>query len=760
MNQNKDQNSDPNNQKVPNPFLYANTSFLSKFQNIDDLNKEHSLLNIIEEKSEIIKDENGSKIIEQKITSKSVPIKSLINEKSQLNIINPDFNMNNNINMFNNNMTTTNLNNYNNSKKNINNININNSLLNNDIFNQEKKSTYKIQLFSSKNKCEEKSLNQNLFNKVQIINLNQNKKENYKKLIKRIAMQLKLKIKPPTKGFFYNYLLAEKQKKYKILVKKIAIQLKKRIKFPTAKIFKIYESYILLIKRIAHALNISRKQKINNNINKEEKIIIDEENIVLNHINSKSSKKSKKLNYNITVFKKEDNYGENCLKISEDNININNKGENNQDLNNSQDLNISLSNIEVSKNNFINDFKNFLDKTNIQIINDLPISKNEKNKLYFKQNNFWILILNYLFYQNKKISLYSLMSLLEQYCLWCSDKNIENFNSIKELIKEYIKNNFSIDFINQFLFMNKLNNIDEIFEKFEKSIKYNLIKDYKEIKINDINLKNQCECECECELCKNDDACIKKVSNLNKNKIKIIKSENFDFIGKNEKIKNIEMGIGNGEEIYYRGMSEKKNNIFTKSKTRFSENTKFEYNYISHIDSNEKDKTFKNISKKKIKSDEMNEENEKKEEDKNKEEDIKEDNKEEEEEEPKQEKNKKKLKKLKRNKKIKKDKKYKIRNKYKKKPKNDEDDEESSDKEKNSDEDKEENNRKLKKTRKSNKSDNNNRDEDSEEKIEDKSRSSRTKINKKKKEENDDEDSLNNSNRKKSKTPKNKKYKK
>ena len=130
------------------------------------------------------------------------------------------------------------------------------------------------------------------------INQTNNEKNQYKMLIKKIAMQLRKKIRPRTKGFFYmkvirseKYLnivkkialslknklgihppthgafgsyiqkeeemklvIKEKKEKYKLLIKKIATQLKKRVKLPTCKIIKIYESYRALIKRIAEAL--------------------------------------------------------------------------------------------------------------------------------------------------------------------------------------------------------------------------------------------------------------------------------------------------------------------------------------------------------------------------------------------------------------------------------------------------------------------------------------------------------------------------
>ena len=769
MNPNEIQNNEPNRQQVINPFLSANTSFLQMAKKTNDRKGETSLANFIEEKREIIKDGNDTKIIEEKkyeINEESVPFNSLINQESQFNKMNTVSNINTNMNISNNNIDT-NLNTFMDYKKNISNFN-SNTLLNNSIASQEKNRTYKIELFRSQKKSGEKSLSQSPLNKVQIININQNKSENYKTLIKRIAIQLKVKIKPPTKGFFYNYLVTERQKKYKILVKRIAIQLRKRIKFPTAKIFKIYESYIILIKRIAHALNISRKKQIDNNneininnninietnLNKDGKIIIDEENFPPKIVSSRSSKKSKKSKLKLTMIKKEDNYGENILKLSEDNTLIN-KSENNKNLNSSQDLNISLSNIEVTSCNFIQEFKKFLDKTNIQIINNFPVSSNEKNVLYFQQSNFWLFFLNYLFYQKKSISIYTIISLLEQYFIWCKDKNIESFNSIKQIMKEYIKNNYSEDEINQFLFMNKLKIIDSIFEKFEKSIKFSIIKDYKEIKLDDINLTNQCNCD----LCKNDDACIKKVRELNKDKIKIIKSGNIDFIGIEgghdifEKNKNIEMGVGSGEEVYLRGISEKKNRIFTKSKTKFSENTKFQYNNITRVDSDDKEKTFKNISKKKLNPNEFkekteeiknNEEVEKKEE-KVIEEENKEENKEEEN--------------TKNKKKVKKNKKDKSRNKYKKKSKKEE--EEDSEKEKDSEEEKEEKIKKKKKSRKLIKSENNSKDEDSKEKEEHKSRSKKKSRTKKTKNSDDEEDEESlNSSRKKSKTPRNKKSKK
>ena len=72
--------------------------------------------------------------------------------------------------------------------------------------------------------------------------------------------------------------------------------------------------------------------------------------------------------------------------------------------------------------------------------------------------------------------------------------------------------------------MNRLENLDKIFQKFEspnfypelytKNKKFN---EYKEIKVNDINFLYEKKDEpCKCDLCTSDEACIQKVCDLNK----------------------------------------------------------------------------------------------------------------------------------------------------------------------------------------------------------------------------------------------------
>ena len=92
------------------------------------------------------------------------------------------------------------------------------------------------------------------------VNINVGIDENGKYLnkIKKIAKKMKNKVCPPTHGFFYDIL--EKQKKYNLLIKRLASKMKKRTKLPTCLIFKVYESYLLSIKKIAVSLKKSFKK--------------------------------------------------------------------------------------------------------------------------------------------------------------------------------------------------------------------------------------------------------------------------------------------------------------------------------------------------------------------------------------------------------------------------------------------------------------------------------------------------------------------
>ena len=384
-----------------------------------------------------------------------------------------------------------------------------------------------------------------------------------------------------------------------------------------------------------------------------------------------SGKQKKNININFQIIKK-DNDKEDYFKLSEEKLKqnrtykkeckiINNLHNLNFNSDNEQDLNISLSNIEVTKSNFIHDFSNFLNKMDIKIVNNFPVSLKEKNKHYFQQTNFWLLIMNYLFFQNNSLSLYTIISLLEQCILWSTDLNLENFNSIKERIKEYLNSNHTLEDLSKFLFMNKLKNIDDIFEKYENGIK-NRDMNFKEIKISNLNLSKNEEMKCNCELCINDDACIRKVSEINKRKINEVKNENLIYKREIEHISEYDQSlnnISNNQELFYKGKSKKNTAVFSKSKTIFSENSNLEYNLINkiknldsrHLEEEEKDdvfkeKTYKNISKNKSNKNKNENKKEKEKDDLDK----KEIDKEEDEENNSENKNKKKLKKTKKEK--------------------------------------------------------------------------------------------------------------
>ena len=267
------------------------------------------------------------------------------------------------------------------------------------------------------------------------------KKEQYKILVKRIASQLKKRIKFPSCKIIKIY------EPYRLLIKKISEQLK------ISRNKRMMEAAKKNNLNINHGNNNVINTNSNNNDyemnkEKEEKIVIDEEQnseriikdsngnmntfqgnnslnnnientmIINNNVDIISnntckiiregkdvksypslSKQGKKINIEMPLIKKD-----NSLRISENRrkrnksfieVNDNKNSEiDNEELNTSKDLNISLSNIEVTKTNFIHDFDRFLNKTKIKIINNFPVSLEEKNKFYFKQSNFWFLILN------------------------------------------------------------------------------------------------------------------------------------------------------------------------------------------------------------------------------------------------------------------------------------------------------------------------------------------------------------------------------
>ena len=352
-----------------------------------------------------------------------------------------------------------------------------------------------------------------------------------------------------------------------------------------------------------------KKMEIDKDKNKEE----DEEKIKYIKSLSKSAK-SKGLIFKFSLMKKDnlfqiDDYRKIANK-SHTKINSNLNLENLHDMlkaisnkevkeDSSENTNLSLQDIEVTKSNFINKFKNFLEQENIQIKNNFPVSTNEKHILYFQQSNFWYLIMTYLIYTKSNLSLYNILYLLEQFESWAQDKNMEIFYSLKEKIKEYVYSTISKEVLEQFLFMNKLENLDKIFEKIELSVKFNEKSDkfrneFKEIKVENICYSCDNNKKCECDLCINDEACIKKVCDLNKSRMEIVNNSNIDIMKKEftpEEIRqslikknNSTIVFHNNEELFYKGNSPKKNNtIFSKSKTILEDIGNFQFIHVPQV---------------------------------------------------------------------------------------------------------------------------------------------------------------------------------
>ena len=362
-------------------------------------------------------------------------------------------------------------------------------------------------------------------------------------------------------------------------------------------------------KKIGDDIHIE-KIKTNEKVNSSNEIY----QSIINTQNIKSfpclSKKNKNIQLALPVFRKEyfNEINEKKIQnrsqnISEINLNLNNINNynylNNNSNNNDEEENIkennekiSLSDIEATNSKFIKKFKKFLMQENIEIIDNFPVSLNNSNEALFQQSNFWYLLIIYLLQQNKNISLYSIIHLLEQYKIWSKDKNEALFLSIKEKVNEYIGQNYSKEMIEQFLFMNKYKDLNQLFEKFEISKK---AYDYKEIKIDNINIINdRNNFECKCELCINDKACIQKILDLNKNKINIVNDtsiyfekaspEEYHTICQNNLIQKTNRNniFHNNEAIFFKNISEKRNNnyYFSKSKTIFIERPNIEFNYI------------------------------------------------------------------------------------------------------------------------------------------------------------------------------------
>ena len=159
--------------------------------------------------------------------------------------------------------------------------------------------------------------------------------------------------------------------------------------------------------------------------------------------------------------------------------------------------------------------------------------------------------------------------IIEDYFLWCENNDSNSAKKFKILLIETIGKMYENKEIEEFLAMNKLNKIDDLFSKYEIFFKYG----------NEINNKNNKEIEikidddsCNCELCKNDKACLLKMSEVNKKINTNVNVENILLSAKYSR-KNEDNNQSNQNNLpnSFQALS------FNKSKTKPSFESVFQY---------------------------------------------------------------------------------------------------------------------------------------------------------------------------------------
>lgn len=367
---------------------------------------------------------------------------------------------------------------------------------------------------------------------------------------------------------------------YKLLIKKIATQLKKRIKLPQCKIFKIHLSYRLLILRIAKRLKSTAK-RFNFWEKKENEITLKDveqyqeiASTAIKIIQNKGKKIQKKKNndisgrpkYNLTLMRKSEE--EEFNKKFKDNK----KG--NKKVNKFQKQINDLKNIEINKINMINflrKFYSFLIDNNIEISRDnkLPTFKNNEDKELLTLKDFWIKFIKYISdkYKNE-LNIFNFLNFIEQFYLWC--KSSDDTTDFITEIKTQIYKIFSQDKINNFLSMNKLKNLDQIFDRYKSLNKYNKPEEkFLEVKIDIEN--------CTCPTCTQKGFIQKKVSEFNNinNKITFAKKNNLYFPPMSDYIR-----FDKNKTLYNNGHMDIEYSILSEGK--YDDNIMF--NYLNKIE--------------------------------------------------------------------------------------------------------------------------------------------------------------------------------
>jgi hypothetical protein len=181
--------------------------------------------------------------------------------------------------------------------------------------------------------------------------------------------------------------------------------------------------------------------------------------------------------------------------------------------------------------------------------------------------------------------------------LWCENINNGNLEEIKKLMIETISKIYSDYEIKQFCSMNRISDIAELFEKYKIFMKNN--KSFKSDKEIEVKIDNKSPEECNCDLCKSELACMKKIIELNKNKIIGVNAESIFYDANDEKDKDsldekqIDYVRTNRKKKYPpENTSEKKKRAkFSESKIKESSGEKHEYIAKGKEKSNNKSKS-------------------------------------------------------------------------------------------------------------------------------------------------------------------------
>ena len=211
-----------------------------------------------------------------------------------------------------------------------------------------------------------------------LVNLQSPKKQNPNKRIDLVKKEIKIE---------------NNKSNYQLLIKRIADQLRHRVRLPTSKIIKVYEPYRILIMRIANGIKKTAKNfnywnKWENNKSQSDKII------------------EEKKKFGVTLMKKERNNSKNLIENKE-NIkllsDINDSDLNTEFINEFEKY-LGKNNVEILKES------------------KLPTFKNEKNEYLLANIQFWKKYINFICLKYKEeMTIFNFINLIEHFYLWIKE---------------------------------------------------------------------------------------------------------------------------------------------------------------------------------------------------------------------------------------------------------------------------------------------------------------------------------------------------